>query len=119
MSRQSIPCDQYPAPGAWGVKIPWIGDHFGPSNYSANGYNISYTSLGFYGGIEWAEVSALAQSGNYYAKILYPANSGNNENRAVTFQNVTIEWFFAANNVQVPAATDLSAECVRLLAIGI
>lgn len=123
MSRQSIPCDQYPGP-TWPVKEQWVGDHFGPGasantgNYATGGYNLSSSALGFPGGFEWVQMS-YAQSGNYFARALYPANSGNTESRAVTFANVNIQWFYANNSAQVANNTDLSAECVRLLAIGI
>ena len=125
MSRQSIPVDGYPAPGADAIKEVWRGDHWGPGNnantgnYLTGGYNLNASALGM-AGIEVAAVSALSQSGNYFARIIYPANfSANTEVRAPTYSYVKVLWYVASNSNEVGNNTDLSAEVVRLSAIGI
>jgi len=117
MAQQNIPYDGYPAPGARAVKLEWAGDHWGSNNYQQGGYNENAPYFGM-GRIELAGVSALAQSGNYYAKVIYPALSGNAEQRAPTFPYITIKWYFA-NNTEVANNTNLSAEVVQLAITGI
>lgn len=126
MGRQSVPCDQYPAPGTPAIKNWWVGDHFGPgnaggsANYNQNGYNLNASALGI-NGFEVVDGFGTSQSGNYIARRFYPAISGNSnvqETRGATFPYVTIEWFYAANNIQVANNTDLSAEVVRAWAFG-
>jgi hypothetical protein len=117
MANQNIPYDGYPAPGGRAVKIEWAGDHFGPANYQQGGYNENASYLGM-SRIETAGFSALAQSGNFYAKAIYPAISGNNETRAPTFPYITVKWY-AANNTEVANNTNLSAEVSQLSVTGI
>ncbi len=114
---QSIPYDGYPAPGARAVKYEWAGDHFGSNNYQQGGYNLNASSLGM-SRIETAGFSPLAQSGNYYAQVTYPAISGNSEQRAPTFPRITVKWYFA-NNTQVANNTDMSAEVAQLTVTGL
>jgi hypothetical protein len=114
----AIPYDGYPAPGAEAVKNQWAGDFFGSNNYQIGGYNLNASSLGMLR-IETAGFSALSQSGNYFAKAIYPAISGNNENRAPTFPYVTVKWYYAANSVEVANNTNLSAEVAQLRAYGL
>jgi|HubBroStandDraft_5_1064220.scaffolds.fasta_scaffold04977_6 hypothetical protein len=119
---KSVPFAQYASPRALVDKIPWIGDHFGPGvgagNYQQNGYVITPQSLGM-SRIEWVEFSAFSQSGNYYARAIYPATSNKSESTpAPGFNSVTVEWFYAANNVQVANNTTLDGECVQMFAIG-
>lgn len=117
MANQSIPYDGYPAPGGRAVKIEWAGDHWGSNNYQAGGYNLNATYLGM-GRIETAGFSPLSQSGNYYAKVIYPNISGNNELRAPTFSYVTVKWYFA-NNTEVANNTNMAGEVAQLAVIGI
>jgi hypothetical protein len=123
---KSVPLGQYPGPGTLAVKIPWIGDHFGPGsgagNYQQNGYSITAQQLGM-SRIEWVQFSPLSQSGNYYAVVNYIAPGGNqtankNELQAVGFAQIYALWYYAANNVQVANNTALDGECVQLFAIG-
>ena len=119
---KSVPFAQYASPRVLADKIAWIGDHFGPGpsagNYQQNGYAITPQSLGM-SRIEWAETSYLSQSQNYYARVLYPANSNRLESTpGPAFGSVTIEWFYANNNNQVANNTTLDGECVQLFAIG-
>lgn len=119
MARQSIPYDGFPAPGAAAIKIDWRGDHFGPNNnYQAGGYNLNATGLGM-SCIELAQFSAFSQSGNYYARAFYPANSGNGESRAIPPTYVTVKWYSANGTEATNNNAALGAECVQLFASGI
>jgi hypothetical protein len=118
MANQSIPFSGYPAPGAESTRIQWKGDHWGAANYQQGGYNLNASALGM-SNIEVAATSKLSQSGNYYANVLYPANSGNNELRAIPPTYVTVKWYYAANSVEVANNTNLSAEVSLLTASGI
>lgn len=118
MAQQNIPYDGYPAPGARAVKVEWAGDHVGTSNYQAGGYNENASYFGM-GRIELAGVSALSQSGNYFARAIYPAISSNSEARAPGFNAITMKWYTAANSVEVANNTNLSAEIVQLSVVGI
>ena len=121
-NSQSVPYDGYPAPGAEAVKNQWAGDHFGPGpaqgNYQQGGYNLTPSGLGMTR-IETVGVSALSQSNNYYARVLYPAISANTETRAPGFNSVLLKWYYAANNVEVANNTNLFGECVQLRAYGL
>ncbi len=123
MSRQSIPCDQYPG-STLPAKIQWVGDHFGPGanantgNYTTGGYNLNSSAIGFTG-IEFVQTGSYSESANYFARIFYPNVSGNTETRAATFASVNVKWYYAANSNEVANNTDLSAEVVRVFANGI
>lgn len=117
--KQNVACDQYPGPGALAVKIPWIGDHFGPQNYQAGGYNLTSFALGLPGGLEWVNFTAGSNSGNYLISGVYPGGAGQNEFRGVTYPYITMQWFYAANGSEVANNTNLSAEVIRLFALGI
>lgn len=118
MANKNIPYDGYPAPGAAATRLDWAGDHFGPAAYPPGGYNLNFTALGFYGGIEELRFADRAQSGNWYARAYYPANaSGPNEKRAIPAPYVTIKWF-AANGTEANN-NNLSAEVIRMFAQGI
>lgn len=119
MSRQSIPYDGYPAPGAASIRNDWRGDHFGPNNsYQANGYTLYAKDLGM-AGIELCQFSAFSQSGNYYARAFFPPNSGNNEPRAIPPPSITVKWYSANGTEATNNNTALGAECVQLFASGI
>jgi hypothetical protein len=45
--------------------------------------------------------------------------SGNTEQRARVFPSITMQWYYANNGNEVANNTNLSAECIRLFAIGI
>ena len=116
---QSIPYAGYPASGARAVKIEWSGDHVGANNYQAGGYNLTAISLGM-SRIETASFSSRSNSSNYFALAFYSANSSaNNETSAVPQNSVTVKWYTAANSVEVANNTNLSAEIVKLTAVGI
>jgi hypothetical protein len=112
------PLDGYPAAAASSAKRQWAGDYFGPANYQQPGETVPVASLALMG-FEYAIPAALSQSNNYYAKVIYPAASGVNETRAPTYANMTLQWYYAANNVQVANNSNLSAEVTRLVVVGI
>lgn len=119
---QNIPYDGYPAPGGITVKNDWKGDHFGPGpsqgNYQQGGYNLNAAALGM-SRIEHAIPAQQSQSGNYFAKVFYPAISGNNEVRAIPPGYVVIKWYIAANSAEVANDTNLSAESTLLVVQGL
>ena len=111
-----IPYDGYTAPAALAGKVQAAGDFIGTGNYQVGGYNLNASAIGL-SRIEWVNFSALAQSGNYYARANYPATSGNNEQRASGFPYVVIKWY-AANGTEVANNTNLSAEVSQIFAFG-
>lgn len=117
MARQSIPYDGYPQPGGDAIRIPWRGDHFGIANYNNGGYNLTAQSLGL-SAMEAVWFSNRSQSGNFYAQVVYPANSNSGEQRAVPPTAVTIKWYFAANNVEA-GGQNLANEVSMLEVMGI
>lgn len=116
MAQQSIPYDGYPAPGALSTKYQWAGDHFGPANYQAGGYNLNATALGFTR-FHFVNTSYLAQSGNFYARVIYGNTSAPAEARATGFNTVTVKWF-AANNSEAANNSNLAAEVAQMYAFG-
>lgn len=122
-NAQLVAYQGYPAAGAVAVKNEWAGDHFGPGaaqgNYQQGGYNITPAQLGM-SRIEFVNTSYVSQSGNYFARVVYPANiSGNGEQFAPGFNSVTIKWFYQNNNAEVANNTNLFGEVVQMLAIGL
>lgn len=121
-NQQSVPYSGYPAPGARSTRNDWAGDHFGPGptqgNYQQGGYNLNAAALGMVG-IEEARFAFRAQSQNFYAVGLYPANASNiSEQRAIPAPYITVVWY-AANGTEVGNNTNLSTEVTRLNAVGI
>ena len=106
--KQNVACDQYPGPGALAVKIPWIGDHFGPQNYQAGGYNLTSFALGLPGGLEWVNFTAGSNSGNYLISGVYPGGAGQNEFRGVTYPYITMQSLVSSWLVSPVAMTILS-----------
>ena len=111
--------DGYPAPGARATRIDWAGDEFGPANYQQGGYNLNANAYGFYGAIEEVRFAFRSQSQNYFAAAFYPANaSAPGELRAIPAPAVTVKWFHA-NGTEVGNNNNISAEVIRMYAIGI
>ena len=108
MANQSVPYDGYPAAGALCTKNIWAGDHFGSNNYQAGGYNLNATQLGLTR-IHIAQTASLAQSGNFYARVVYGNISAPAELRATGYGYVTIKWY-AANNSEAANNSNLAAE---------
>jgi hypothetical protein len=118
------PLPGYPQP--WGDKIHMVWDHYGPTSYVAYsastgvGDIINASDLGF-GGLEFvnhAIWNSYSNSGNYIVQAMLTKASDAPNGGAAT--RVTIQWFtvasgaFSAKSTEVTAATNLSAEYVRL-----
>lgn len=110
--------DGYPAPGATSVKYSWTGDYFGPASYVQPGETIPASFFGMTG-IEFITVSGNSQSGTYTVRPAFAANSAPGETRAPVFSTVQLQWLTAATGAQAGAGTNLSAENVRMMVVGI
>lgn len=110
--------DGYPAPGAMTVKYQWAGDYFGPASYVQPGDNITAAMFGMTG-IEAVFVVGNSESTTYTVRPQLAANSAAAEVRAPVFATVQLQWLVAATGAQVAGATNLSAEVVRIIVVGI
>ena len=133
MANVNIPVYGYPT-AAWGQTKVWRGDHFGPTAYNNTTGEIVTPTPFTLNGIETvgAEFGGFTYSNNYYVKMFLPNNItpssseyaspvfgvtlGNNANANNMPQ---IQWFYAANNNQVAANTNLAAEAIRLVVYGV
>ncbi len=111
---------------SFGNHKAWVGDHIGPASYTTGGETFAAHDLGW-GGLEIVEplnkglitigadtlVAALSISGTYFVTV----TMGTSAVGAVA--SVTITWYVVATGAEVTAATDLSAEKVRLLVLGV
>lgn len=100
----------------WGNKNVFSSDHLGPASYQAGGESFTAQHLGW-GGVEHVFIDGPSwnanNNGTYFTKVQFPTAS------AGARSSVQILWYVAANNAEVGNNTDLSAEKVRLLAIGV
>jgi len=116
MSLNKIPLPGYscakPKPG-----YTWAGDLFGNNNYQAGGDTIYATDVGL-SGIETVNFTfgGNSSSGTYVAKAHQSNNNYSNANEgfASAFSKVTIQWYYAANSVEVANNTNLNADSVRV-----
>lgn len=83
-------------------------DVSGSASYVAGGDSIGATSFGFNNTI-WTLIGAVSQSGTYFV-IGRCMNDGVSPWQLV--------WYVSATGAEVGAAVDLSAETVRLSALG-
>ena|SRR5271165_80849 len=123
-TNQKIALPGYMSPVGYSRKIAWAGDMFGSNNYQAGGYNENANSgFGMSAfekfGIDFGGINIGGTFGTYIAKSKPGNISSNTEAQAPTFQYVTVQWFYAANNVEVANNTDLSAQGVRVDARGV
>jgi hypothetical protein len=118
LPKMNIPCDGYPASAALAVKQEYIGDHFGSNSYQIGGYPINCNDVGL-NGFEWVAFTGGSNTGNYTTSAVLAGASGNTEQRARVFPSITMQWYYANNGNEVANNTNLSAECIRLFAIGI
>lgn len=129
MANSNIPAPGYPT--AWGGTKVDLVDHIGPAAYVTGGESIIPSWFGFPSYVEQVELNAggFSYSNNYYVKAQLPANSfsateqfaatwGANASNANNTNSPQLLWFFANNNNQVTANTNLAAEAVRLRAFG-
>ena len=115
MSLNKIPVQGYPFSGSV-KRQQWLGDLVGNGNYQQGGDVLYARDFGM-GGIEefGMPFSGYANSGNYYARAKPPANSSSaTETYAPVYNNVTVQWYYAANSTEVANNTNLAAEVVRL-----
>jgi hypothetical protein len=103
-----------------------VGDHFGPASYGGAGETFEAKSLGW-GGFELVEIInkglitivadqlmvALSISGTYFATARLATSA------VGAVASVTIRWYVVATGAEVAGAFDLSAEKIRVLALGI
>ncbi len=104
-------------------------EHFGPASYQTGGEVFAAKPLGFSGieaieplnkgllvftkfGIDFVMVP-LSFSRNYFVEVLFAVNGEG------AVADVTIRWGEASSLAEVPPGTDLSAEKVRLLVLGV
>ena len=129
MAGAWIPCPG--APTDIGNRKFWRGDHVGPALYATGGEIPVPSAFGFPGYIEeiGAAFGGASYSTTYYVKMVPPANSfnaseqsaptwGANASNANNTNQIQVQWFYTANNVQVAANTNLAAEGVRITAWG-
>ncbi len=114
---------------SWGNKNAAVLESYGPKSYVAGGYKLTAAELGW-GGLDFAapmnfgaaalggavaNVVPLSVSGTYYVTVVLATTAVN----AAPY--VTIQWFVAASGAEVTTVsnTNLSAERVRLLVVGV
>lgn len=130
MAGAWIPLPGYPT--AVGNKLLWRGDHPGPAAYATGGEIPVPNAFGFQGIEDLGfGFGGYSYSNNYYVKAWPPTgNVANvNEQFAPTFTQTAsnanntnmpqLAWYYAANNNQVAANTNLAAELVRITAWGV
>ena len=124
----NIPIGGSDYPTAFGNKQRWVGDHVGPANYQQPGETVSPNMFGFPGFVETlgSSFGGYSQSSTYFVRSAWPANATANVNEIkapVFFQttannSLSLQWFYAANSVQVSNNTNLAAEIVKVTAWG-
>jgi hypothetical protein len=111
---------------SWGNKKAWQGAHFGPASYTTGGETLSASTFGW-GGFELVlaanhggatvdsipMIVPLSISQNYFVGITFSTSASGAQ------ASVTIKWYVTSTGAEVANATNLSAEKVRLLAIGV
>ena len=116
MSDTLLPCYEAPGPGSRKTAVI---QHAGPKPYLTGGETFDAQHLG------WGVFDALmaagrsfnsSGTGTYEVKVHYPV--GQAASGATGSGNATLKWYTAANSTEVGNNTDLSAEYVRLYALG-
>lgn len=124
-AQSNKPFAGYDTPG-FGNKRSWQGGHMGPASYATGGETLSAASFGW-GGFEWVAadnqgvatvnstpvVVPLALSTTYFVGITFATTAKGPQAK------VTIKWYVTSTGAEVSNATDLSAEEVRLMLIGV
>jgi len=88
-----------------------LSDLTGPLSYVTGGVTISASALGLSSGLYFVSPMDLSVSGTFYLRVFSISAP-----KAKTFK---VKWFTAATNVEVGNGTNLSAEKVRVLALGV
>src|SRR5512146_2237633 len=118
----------YPAP-SFRDKLTEVIDIQGPSSYVNGTGQIIYPSLLGWGGFDAViglnsgrisvssdvYVVALSHSGTYYATFRIPTTVTPGQ----AAKSVTVKWYVVATGAEVNNATDLDAEYIRALFIGV
>lgn len=95
-------------------------DHYGPTSYTTNGEVWPQSPSG--GGpnalglasLQWVS-QGTTESGTYRVVPIFGGTAGN---PAPVKQSIKLKWFVISTGLEVAAAVNLSAEVIRLLAIG-
>lgn len=106
---QVKPYATYPQP--FGARNVEAGDYVGPANYQQPGDVLQASQFGW-GCFDRAEAGFFSYSGNFFVRVVYPAG------RSGPGANVTLQWYNAANSVQVANNSNLSGETAQLMAWG-
>ena len=89
-----------------------VADHTGPASYPTGGETLPATDMHM-SGFDWVRVAQYTMSGTYQCVPLYPALAHG------CTPTVKLAWYVVATGLEVANATNLSAEHIRLEAIGI
>jgi hypothetical protein len=87
-------------------------DHTGPASYTTGGENVPASDFNM-STLDIVLAAQLTLSGNYSVLILYPAMGTGN------VQSINIAWYAFPGGSQVSPGTNLTAEHIHLIAIGI
>lgn len=88
-----------------------LSDLTGPVSYVTGGVTISASAFGLSSGLYFVSPMDLTVSGTFYLRVFSPS--------AAKVKTVKIKWFTAATNAEVGNGTNLSAEKVRVFALGV
>lgn len=97
-----------------------IVDHYGPASYVVGGETWPQAPAG--GGpnaiglasLQWVS-QGITESGTYRIVPIFGGTAGN---PAPVKQSIKLKWYVVSTGLEVSAAVNLSAEVIRLLAIG-
>ena len=83
----------------------------GPKSYTTGGVLVSAQVFGLLSTVRFWMPETLSKSGPYFVKVLRTGTG-------VTASVALFQWFVQSTGAQVANATDLSAETIRVIAIG-
>jgi hypothetical protein len=108
-------------PTVFGNRGACVADHTGPASYvtwtgtsggqTLNGANKPVNEFGLRG-LDMVIPVGISVSGTYYVKAQFLAGNGGAQTQC------TLVWYTVSGNAQPSAATNLSAETVRLFVVG-
>lgn len=88
-----------------------LSDYTGPASYVTGGVTVSSSAFGLSTGVYGIWPMDLTVSGTFYIRVFSVPSPKKN--------SVKIKWFTAATNAEVGNGTNLSAEKVRVLGLGV
>lgn len=97
-----------PTPLAIGVNL-CVQDVIGPASYTTGGVKVYANTFGMLS-LRYINAMGTTRSTTYYVREVSPSGPGSSF--------VTLKWFVSATNAEVANATNLSAEFIRVLAVG-